>query len=81
MVAGDEELMRRRKRVGTCALTSDGWRGVPPGVNHGDSFCDRFSQLPTSGSRFNGDLLLSELERLLGWLRRDPKVGGCPTGP
>ncbi len=37
----------RRKRVGTCAITVGGWRGVPPGVNHGGSFCRNISQLPS----------------------------------
>ena len=37
----------QRKRVGTCAITAGGWRGVPPGVNPGGSFCRNISQLPT----------------------------------
>ena len=47
MVLVDDKLMRRRKRAGTCALSSDGWRGVPPGVNPGGSFCRNISQLPS----------------------------------
>ena len=47
MVLVDDKLMRRRKRAGICALSSGGWRGVPPGVNPGGSFCRNISQLPS----------------------------------
>ena len=51
MVAVDNKLVRRRERRFARAITSGGWRGVPPGVNHGapgrDSFCRNISQLPS----------------------------------
>ena len=39
--------MRQTNLAGTCALSSGGWRGVPPGVNPGGSFCRNISQLPS----------------------------------
>ena len=80
MVAVDGKLIQRGERGCGRAITSGGWRGVPPGVNPGaparDSFCDRFSQLSTPDSRLKGDRLFSKL----GWLRRGCKIGDRPSG-